>query len=145
MRGALCLLLTGCAAAQVATPKPVTTQPAPGVYRVYGRPVSDGCSGELHLAARTFVVSADFSRAHADVVERDYSGSLEDGQFIAEGIFPERSCPKAELHERWRLAPTEQGLSGELEAFWMLPSDCRTPCRVIFEVVLVPEQLPVTL
>jgi hypothetical protein len=145
MLRALCLVAAACVHAPEAPSPSARAGVSAGTYRVYSRVEDDTCGGEIHLATRTLIVLDDLKRVHADVVERDYSASIENDRLIAEGIFPESSCPKAELHERWRLEPLQGGLVGVLKAVWTLPSDCKTPCEVLFSVWLFPEPTPVTL
>lgn len=120
-----------------ALPEPQEVEPlAPfvGHYRLSGSIESDGCNGQIHLAARNITIDEDLRLLHADVVERDFTISAEGDQLLAEGRFPATSCPESTIFERWRLARMSDGsLEGTLVSLWLLPP-CRQACLVRFNV-----------
>ena len=125
----------------------VASQPDPlasfaGVYSIVGRPSSDGCAGQIYLAARTFVVDAGARTLFADVVNRTYAARVEGGLLIAEGNFEDdATCAESQIFERWVLSRQADGsLAGALDSLWPLPPECGNPCLVRFSVAALPAQ-----
>jgi hypothetical protein len=126
-------------AAPVAAPAPDPMASFGGAYALVGRPMADGCGGQVYLAARSFVVDPAARTLFADVVNRTYSARIENGALVAEGYFEHESlCQDSRLFERWTLTRQADGsLAGTLESIWPLPPAC-SPCGIQFAIVAIP-------
>jgi len=114
--------------------------PFAGRYSLEGEAESDGCAGEIVLAAQHLAVDAIEHTATADVVDRTYGVRVEDGALVAEGHFESSTlCAGTQLAETWRMTRGDDGvLSGALDSTWAAPPDCAETCTVRFALTATP-------
>lgn len=149
------LLLAGCGAPAappevaptIATQQPTPPPPPPslapwaGRYQLSGQTVEDGCGGEIVLRAAAIEVDAAARALRADIVERDYTATVEDDHLVATGRFDvTNGCPESTVFERWDLARAGDGaLEGELRSTWLIWPSCMRVCTVRFAVRAEPQ------
>lgn len=130
---AACLGLLVLASAALADPPP-SPRPVPAErWRITGQPRSDGCGGQIHLAARHLTFRG--RTMHADVVDRTYAFSRHGAQRIAEGDFVAGvGCDGTTIFERWKLREVSRDvLEGTLTSSWHLPPACDS-CVITFQI-----------
>jgi hypothetical protein len=116
-----------------AEPEPPSEPAGPERYRIVGRPVSDGCGGEIILAARHLTYYAD--TMFADVVNRTYRLRRDGDRLIASGRFPnDYACDGTRIRETLNLRRVDANtLVGSLISTWRLRPSCEE-CTIRFRI-----------
>lgn len=121
----------------LAAPDP-TLAAMPRVLALDGTRASEGCAGEIALAARNITIDPVARTLHADVVDRTYDILVEGQGLAARGEF-EGACRGDRVVEEWTLAPRDDGTyAGSLYATWRLPPLCAAPCTAEFTLIARP-------